>query len=120
MTAMIEFGAGLALLCCPAASAIFIGGTTLETPVALTVARIGGAGLLALGIACWLAREDAQSRAARGLIAAMLVYNTAAVTLLAFAQIGLGMHGVVLTPGIVLHTVMAAWCATYLSRRRLM
>jgi ABC-type proline/glycine betaine transport system permease subunit len=75
---------------------------------------MGGAGLLALGVACWLSRDDTQSRAARGLVAAMLLYNVAAVAVLAFASVGFGMHGVALLPAVVLHALLAVWCFTCL------
>jgi len=91
-------------------------GAPLEAPAALTVARVGGAGLLALGVACWLARGDTQSRAARGLVAAMLLYDVAAVAVLASAGIGLGLHGVALWPAVVLHAVMTVWCVACLRR----
>ena len=91
-------------------------GAPLETPVALTVARVGGAGLLALGIACWLARGDTQSRAATGLVVAMLLYDVAAVAVLAFAGIGLGLHSVGLWPAVVLHAMMSVWCVMCLLR----
>ena len=92
-----------------------LAGAPLETLAALTVARVGGAGLLALGVACWLARGDTQSRAARGLIAAMLLYD-AAGAVLAFAGIGFGLQGVGLWPAVVLHAVMTVWCLVYLLR----
>ena len=110
VTAVIEAGTGLALLGFPSAVAVLLLGTRLELPAALTVARVAGAGLLALGLACWLARGDTQSPAARGLVRAMLLYNVAAVAVLAFAGIGFGLHGVVLWPAVVLHAGMAAWC----------
>ena len=56
VSAVVELGAGGALLSCPSAMVVLLVGVPLETPAALTVARIGGAGLLALGVACWLAR----------------------------------------------------------------
>ncbi len=115
-TAVIEFGAGLALVCCPSAMAAFLLGAPIEGPTALTVARVGGAGLLALSVACWLARGDANSRAAKGLIAAMLLYNVATVGILAYARIGLGLYGVLLWPGVVLHAMMAVWCVESLRR----
>jgi threonine/homoserine/homoserine lactone efflux protein len=65
-TAVIELGAGLALLCSPSAAAVLLLGAPLEAPAAFTVARLGGAGLLALGVTCWLARGDTQSPSARG------------------------------------------------------
>jgi hypothetical protein len=106
VTAVIEVGTGLALLGLPSAVTALLLGTRLE----LTVARVAGAGLLALGVACWLARGDAQSPAARGLVGAMLLCNVATVAILAFAGIGFGLYGVALWPAVVLHAVMAAWC----------
>jgi hypothetical protein len=91
LTAVIELGAGLALLCFPSSTVALLAGAPLGIAPALTVARVGGAGLLALGVACWLARGDTQSRAAKGLIAAMLLYNIAAVGVLAFAGLGFGL-----------------------------
>jgi hypothetical protein len=115
-TAVIELGAGLALLCFPSATVTLLVGAPLEAAPALTVGRVGGAGLLALGVACWLGRGDTQSRAARGLIAAMSLYNVAAVVVLAFAGIGFGLHGVALWPAVILHAVMTVWCFEWLRR----
>ncbi len=109
-TAAIELGAGFALLCFPSATVVLLVGAPLETPAAVTVARVGGAGLLALGVACWLARGDTQSRAARGLVAAMVLYNIGAVVVLGAAGMGLQPVGVVLWPAVALHAVMTAWC----------
>jgi hypothetical protein len=95
-TAVIELGAGLALISCPSATTAILVGAPLQGPAALTVARIGGAALLALGGACSLARGDAQSCAARGLIAAMLLYNLAVAAVLALAGLGYGLHGMAL------------------------
>jgi hypothetical protein len=116
-TAVVELGAGLALLCFPSATVMLLVGAPLQAAPALTVGRVGGAGLLALGVACWLARDDTQSRAARGLIAAMSLYNVAAVVVLAFAGIGFGLHGVALWPAVILHAVMTVWCFEWLRRR---
>jgi hypothetical protein len=110
VTAFIEAGAGLALGNCPSFTVALLLGSPLDTPAAVTLGRLTGAALLALGVACWLARDDAQSRAARGLVAAMVVYNLGAVALFAFAGIGLGLHGVALWPAAALHAVMAVWC----------
>jgi hypothetical protein len=118
VTAVIELGAGLALLCRPSATvALLIGGAPLEAPAALTVARVGGAGLLALGVACWLARGDVLSRAARGLVAAMLLYDVSVVAVLVFASLGFGLHGMALWPAVVLHAAMTVWCVACLRRK---
>jgi hypothetical protein len=116
--AVIELGAGLALLSCPSAMVALLVGAPLEAPAALTVARVGGAGVFSLGVACWLSRGDAQSRAASGLVAAMLLYNVATVAVLAFAGIGFGLHGLALWPAVVLHAVMAVWCVAHLRPKR--
>jgi hypothetical protein len=116
VTALIELGAGLALLCFPSTTVALLLGSPLDTTTALTVARVGGAGLLSLGVACWLARGDTQSRAARGLVAAMLLYDVAAVAIIAFAGIGFGLHGVALWPAVVLHAMMTVWCVAWLRR----
>jgi hypothetical protein len=115
-TAVIELGAGLALVICPSPMASLLLGAPLEAPAAMTVARVGGAGLMALGVACWLARNDVQSRAARGLVTAMLLYNVATVAFLASVNLGFGLYGVALWPGVVLHALMGVWCVECLRR----
>jgi hypothetical protein len=109
-TAVIEAGAGLALLCLPSAAVDLLLGTPLEAPAALTVARVGGAGLLTLGVACWLARSDAQSLAARGLVTAMVIYNFGVALILGAAGIQLQPVGIVLWPAVSLHVAMTIWC----------
>jgi hypothetical protein len=115
-SAAIELAAGLALLCYPSATVALLVGAPLDAPAAVTVARIGGAGLLALGVACWFARGDTQSRAANGLVAAMFLYDIAAAAILAFAGAGVGLHGVALWPAVVLHALMGVWCVSCLRR----
>src|SRR5512137_2645374 len=53
---VLETLAGLGLLVDPAGGAAALLGSPLEGP-GMTIGRIGGGGLLALGIACWLARK---------------------------------------------------------------
>lgn len=110
VTAIIEAGAGLALGCFPSAVVWLLLGSTLDSPAAVVLGRLTGAALLALGVACWFARGDAPGRAARGLIAAMAVYNLGAVGLFVFASSGLGLRGIALWPAVVLHTMMGVWC----------
>ena len=109
-TAAVETATGLALLGLPVLVVSLLLGGSLDTPAALVTARVAGAGLLALGVACWLARNDAQSRAARGLVAAMLLYNVATVVVLVYAGMGLGLTGIGLWPAVLLHTALAMWC----------
>jgi hypothetical protein len=110
-TAVIEAGTGLALLSLPSVVVALLLGVPLEAPAALAVARVGGAALLTLGLACWFARGDAQSRAAKGLAAAMVAYNLGVVFVLGAAGIRSLPVGVVLWPAaVVLHAAMAIWC----------
>ncbi len=119
VTAIVEAGTGLALVVWPSAPVALLLGSSLDAPTALTVGRVAGAALLALGIACWSARHDEQSRAATGLIAAMLLYNTAAVAILAYAGIGSGLAGVALWPAVLLHAALAVWCIACLRSKRM-
>ena len=114
LTALLEAPTGLALLALPSYLPTLLLGSSLDGPVALTVARVAGVALLALGIACWVARHDGQSRAAKGLVGAMLLYNAGIVTLLVYAAMGLGISGIALWPVVLIHAVMAAWCAVRL------
>ena len=66
VTAVIEAGAGLALLGLPSATASLLLGTPLDSAAAVTLARVGGAAVLALSMVCWLARRDPHSLASRG------------------------------------------------------
>ncbi len=109
-TVVIEAGAGLALLCFPSAAVALLLGAPLEAPAGLTVARVGGAALLTLGVACWLARGDMQSRAARGLVSAMVLYNLGAAIILGAAGLRSQPVGIVLWPAVVLHSAMTIWC----------
>jgi hypothetical protein len=113
VTAGIEAATGLALALSPSVPVSLLLGTSLDAPSGLVVARIAGAALLSLGVACWLARHDEQSRATKGLIAALLLYNVATVSVLVYASLGLGLAGIGLWPAVVLHAALAVWCTAY-------
>ena len=115
LTAIIEGATGLALIAVPAIVVRLLLGAEISG-ASIPLGRVAGAALLALGVACWLARDDTQSRATRGLVVAMLMYNIFATAILAFAGIGLQLHGVVLWPAVVLHAAMGAWCVVCLRR----
>jgi hypothetical protein len=117
VTAVIELGAGVALLCFPSATVALLLGSLLDTPAAMNLARVAGAALFALGVACWLAHYDAQSRAAKGLVSAMVLYNLGAVIILGAAGIRSQPVGIGLWPAVILHAVMTIWCAASLLRK---
>ena len=117
VTAVIEAGAGVGLLCCPSAAMALLLGSPLDTPATLTLGRVAGAALFALGVACWLAHFDAQSCAARGLVSAMVLYNLGAVVILGVSGIQSQPVGVALWPAVVLHAVMTVWCIVCLLKK---
>ena len=114
VTAILEGSVGAAMVVSPAVMVTLLVGAPLEGPAALTVARIGGAAIVALGITNWFATSDARSHAARGLVAAMFVYNVAAGLVLIYAGVGWGLYGIALWPGVLLHAAMAVWCGACL------
>jgi hypothetical protein len=109
-TALMEAGIGVALLLSPSLVSALILGGSLDGPAAPVVARLAGGALLAIGVACWLARDDGPSPATRGLVAALLLYNVVAAAVLAHAGLGLGLTGIGLWPATALHVAMAGWC----------
>ena len=110
VTAVVETATGLTLLLSPQLVAGLLLGASLDTPAGLVVSRMTGAALASLGGACWLARNEGPSCAVRGLVAAMLLYNSAAVAVLASAGARDGLAGVLLWPTVALHLALAGWC----------
>lgn len=113
VTAVVEAGTGLGLLVVPSVIAQVLLGATLDAPAAATVARVAGAALLALGVACWLGRENG-----RALVAAMLLYNVFVVGVLVHAALGLALSGLGLWPVVALHLAFAFWCMACLRSQR--
>ena len=118
VTAVLEAGIGISLLAVPSAVAQMLLGVPLDEPAALTVARVAGAALLALGVVCWFASFDAQSCAARGVISAMTLYNLGAAIILGAAGIQSERAGIGLWPAVILHAAMTAWCVMNLLGQR--
>jgi hypothetical protein len=118
LTSWSEAATGVALLGLPSVVVSMLLGASLDSPAALAMVRLGGAALLCIGAACWLARNDQQSRAATGLLAALLLYNIAAVTVLVHAGTGLGLSGIGLWPAVLFHAALAAWCVACLRTPR--
>src|SRR6266545_7385250 len=114
VTALIEVGAGLTLAIVPSVAAALLFGARINAMIEMTLARLVGGALFALGTACWLARDDEHSHAARGVIVAMLIYNLAAVAVLTYAGFGSGLVSPALWPAVALHAALAVWCVACL------
>jgi len=110
VTALVETPIGLMLLVSPALVVALLLGVPLDAPAALIVGRIAGAALLSFGGACWLARDDGPSRARRGLVTGMLLYNCAGGAVLTHAAAGVRLAGVLMWPAVALHAALAVWC----------
>ncbi len=113
LTAIIEVPTGLVLLILPSVVVKLLLGAEISG-AAIPLGRAAGAALLALGIACWRARNDEHSRAAAGLILAMLLYNVSVATILVCARLVDGLSGIALWPAVILHVCLAGWCVCLL------
>ena len=121
IAAVVEAGAGLTLLLMPIAGTSALLGTPLDTPPGLVAARIAGAALVALAIACWQARNGEGGSPATGVVEAMLFYNFAAAVVLVYAGIRLNLRSALLWPAIVLHLGLGIWCGSniWFTRRKI-
>jgi hypothetical protein len=111
ITAIIEGLTGLGLMAVPG----FIVHLLLNADIAgaaIPLGRVAGVALFALSVACWLASYDVQSRAGRGVVSAMAIYNFGAVLILGAAGLQMQPTGIALWPAVIIHVGMAIWCIT--------
>jgi hypothetical protein len=105
----VEVLAGLAFLIFPGALFFILLGVPLDASGAYAFRMFGGA-IFAIGIACWLARDDSASTTARGLVTATAFYDFVFVAILLAARFVGGLSGVALWPTVVLHLTLAVSC----------
>lgn len=94
--AAVEALAGLALVTFPSLAIYFLTGQMLTEPGGYVLGRIAGVALVALGISCWLARNESQSRADLGLIGGLLFYDVGVTLILLAKYFGHGAIGLAL------------------------
>lgn len=113
ITAFIEGATGLALLIVPSLVASSLLGTTLIEPTAIIVAKLAGIALVTIGIACWLSRNEAQSKV---MVKAMLGYNFLSLSLLVYSTLVGKIAGQGLWPAVLLHLILLVWCFSCLRK----
>jgi hypothetical protein len=69
-----------------------------------------------LGLACWLVRNQAVSRATKGLVTGLLFYNVMVAAVFVYSGLSLKVPSSGLWPPVVLHVTLAIWCAVCLRR----
>lgn len=115
---VLETVSGLGLLLDPAGGTLVLFGSSVEG-AGVALGRIGGGGLLSLGIACWLARKTPMSPASVGVAWAYLVYNAVTCVTLAWASAALASGSLPALGGSVLHgAIGAALLGALLGRSR--
>ena len=96
--AVAETATGLALLIVPTLVGQLLFGTELSG-ITVTVARVTGIALIALGAACWPGTP----------LIGMLTYSAAVTLYLAYVGFAGGSSGVLLWPAVVLHAILTAF-----------
>jgi hypothetical protein len=119
VSAIAEGPTGLAFLLVPNIPVWILFGLPLDNPLAMLIARIGGGALIAVGVACWRTAEDAESRAATGLVLALLIYDLIVLALFAYARFLLGLSGIGLWVALIAHLILALWCIACLRQSRI-
>ncbi len=109
LTALIEIPTGLAFLLAPVVVVRLLLGAVLTGP-GIPLGRVAGCALLALGVACLRAGGDPANRAVRGLVAAMLLYNSGVAATLLVVGLTSPPAVALLWIAVVLHTLLAGWC----------
>jgi hypothetical protein len=110
VTAIGEGAMGVALLVAPGAVLSLLLGASQPLAETLFAARIAGAALVALGISCWLARNDRPTPSQIGLLGGLLFYDAAAALLLTLAGGRWALAGIGLWPAVALHSALGIWC----------
>ena len=108
LTALIEVAIGLSLIAIPSVTASLLLGASLIEPSGILVARIGGAALISLAIACWLSKDEGNSSLV--IAKALVFYNTAAALLLVYGVMIEKFSGLGLWPAAMLHVILLIWC----------
>ena len=114
VTAIFEGLAGAAFLLIPSITVPTLLSVPLNTAGGLVAARLAGAAIIGLAIACWQARDSEKGGAALGIVAAMLFYNVVAAMIIVWAGFRLGIQRPLMWPAMVAHGILGVWCLAVL------
>ena len=106
LSSAIEAATGVALIADPTFVVRVLLGAGLSG-AGIAVGRVGGLGLLSLGLACWPGGDDATAQATR----ALFTYNLLAAVYLGYLRVGGGFDGYLLWPACALHALLAVLLA---------
>jgi hypothetical protein len=109
VTALIEVLTGIGLILAPALLVRILLGSEISTETEFTICRVGGSAIIALGITCWLARNDNKSGAAKALTFGMLIYNTMVFATLAYSGM-VSKTTIALVAALIVHLVLGVAC----------
>jgi hypothetical protein len=113
-TAILEGLTGLALLVVPSFVVTTLFGNSLTDATGLLVARLAGAVLVALAIACWFLRNELQASI---MVKLMAGYNIFTIILLVYASMVDKLYGFALWPTVIIHAGLLLWCIASLLKR---
>lgn len=100
LAAVSEAATGVALLITPSLVGKLLLGAEL-TGIAVTVARVTGIALIALGVGCWPGPA----------LAGMLTYGAGVTVYLAYIGLAGGFAGILLWPAVALHIILTVLLA---------
>jgi hypothetical protein len=106
LTALLEVGTGILLMCRPSVPLVLLLGASDVAPDTMVVAQIAGAALVSIGVASGLARNEPGAAVVTGI----LIYDAAAAAILSYAGLFLNFAGIALWPAVALHSSLAVWC----------
>jgi hypothetical protein len=112
----LEILAGSAALIIPAPVVSLLLGVSMD-PIASVLARLFGAGVCALGLACLKARHDAGSPAGGAVSIGITAYNVLAAAVLLWTAAGLSLGGLLLWGAGLGHAVLGTLFVSALFKR---
>jgi len=103
----LEILAGLPALISPATVVSLLLGSSLDS-IGVVLARLFGAGVFALGLACLKARDDVRSPAGLAVSIGITAYNLLAAVVLLWTAAGSGLGGLLLWGAGIAHAALGA------------